>query len=182
MKKEKYVECLQVVSNVFYKVGKLYKIIDESLLPSQLNIMAENGTESKIINWTEDFLSAGNNCFKIVECYCNQEKCKDQVLSKEFNNDISTVQSSEGAVFELGDKITVFTRTSPNKGKMFTIQGFRWNNNKTSICALTESHGKNGIGLDKIELYVETKKELSLFEQAKIKYPAGCRVNNAGII
>jgi hypothetical protein len=156
--KKKYVECLQTVSNKFYLVGKLYKIIDESLLPSQLNIMAENGIESKIINWTEDFLSAGNNCFKIVECYRNQKKCKDQVLSKEFNNDISTVQSSEGAIFEKGDKITVFTKNSPNKGKMFTIQGFRWNKNKTAICVITESHGKYGIGLDKIELYVKIKK------------------------
>lgn len=173
MKKIKYVECLQAVNDMFYIVGKSYKIIDKSLLPSQLNIMAENGIKSKVINWTEEFLSAGNNCFKIIE-----EKCKDEVLSKGLHHDILTVKSSEGAIFEVGDKITVFTKTSPNKGKQFTIEGFRWNNNKTSICVLTESHGKNGIGLDKIELYTE----LSLLDLAKIKYPVGCKVNNFDII
>lgn len=108
------------------------------------------------------------------------EKPKDKVLEKEGIDlnigKIIRVKSSEGAIFELGDKITVFTKDSPNKGKVFTIKGFRWNNAKTNICAITELHSKYGIGLDKIELYSEPiVKELSLLEQAKLKYPIGTK-------
>ena len=88
---------------------------------------------------------------------------------------IDSVECSEGGVYKIGDKITVFTKNSPHKGKVFTIRGFRWNNAKTNICAITELHTLNGIGLDKIELYIEPKKELSLLEQAKLKYPVGTR-------
>ena len=70
---------------------------------------------------------------------------------------IDSVECSEGGVYKIGDKITVFTKNSPHKGKVFTIRGFRWNNAKTNICAITELHTLNGIGLDKIELYIEPK-------------------------
>lgn len=87
------------------------------------------------------------------------EESKDKVLEKEGVDlnigKIIRVESSEGAIYQLDDKITVFTKNSPNKSKVFTIKGFRWNNAKTNICAITELHGKYGIGLDKIELYSE---------------------------
>lgn len=115
------------------------------------------------------------------------EEPKDTVLrfqqtNKRNNIDIciTEVQCSEGGIYKIGDKITVFDKTSPNKGKPFTIQGFRWNNAKTKLCAVTELHTSNGIGLDKIELYiepkVELKQELSLLEQAKLKYPVGTKI------
>jgi hypothetical protein len=108
------------------------------------------------------------------------EEPKDKVLDYHSSGvKIKKVESSEGAIFELGDKITVFTKDSPNKGRVLTIKDFRWNNAKTDICAITEVHNKNGIGLDKIELYSEPiKKELSLIEQAKLKYPVGIKVTN----
>lgn len=112
------------------------------------------------------------------------EEPKDTVL--QFNQIrgkgtiIVQVQCSEGGIYKIGDKITVFDKTSPNKGKPFTIKGFRWNNTKTKLCAVTELHTPNGIGLDKIELYlepkVEPKQELSLLEQAKLKYPVGTKI------
>jgi hypothetical protein len=105
---------------------------------------------------------------------------KDKVLDYHSSGaKIKKVESSEGAIFELGDKITVFTKDSLNKGRVLTIKDFRWNNAKTDICAITEVHAKNGIGLDKIELYSEpVKKELSLLEQAKLKYPIGTKVKS----
>lgn len=111
------------------------------------------------------------------------EKPKDKILEKEGIDlnigKIIRVESSEGAIYQLGDKITVFTKDSPNKCKVFTIKGFRWNNAKTNICAITELHTTNGIGLDKIELYSElVVKELSLLEQAKLKYPIGTKVRS----
>lgn len=91
------------------------------------------------------------------------EEPKDKVLlssSEPYLNapfNIIKVQCSEGGIYKIGDKITVFDKTSPNKGKPFTIKSFRWNNAKTKICAITELHTPNGIDLDKIELYVEPK-------------------------
>ena len=90
------------------------------------------------------------------------EEPKDKVLLSRANSNhnsqtltITKVESSEGAIYQLGDKIRVFTKDSSNKSKVFTIKGFRWNNAKTNICAITELHTTNGIGLDKIELYSE---------------------------
>lgn len=89
------------------------------------------------------------------------EEPKDKVLKitqiRGKGTVIVQVECSEGGVYKIGDKITVFTHDSPNKGKVFTIKGFRWNNAKTNLCAITELHSPNGIGLDKIELYVEAK-------------------------
>jgi len=113
------------------------------------------------------------------------EEPKDKVLlcsSESYLNapfNIIKVECSEGGVYKIGDKITVFTKDSPNKGKVFTIKGFRWNNDKSKICAIPELHTPNGIGLDKIELYIEPKvkpkQELSLLEQAKSRYPIGTK-------
>lgn len=110
------------------------------------------------------------------------EEPKDKVLTLSSNygkESIVKVECSEGGVYRVGDKITVFDKNSPNKGKVFTIKGFRWNNAKTNICAITELHTPNGIGLDKIELYSEpVVKELSLLEQAKLKYPIGTKIKS----
>lgn len=88
------------------------------------------------------------------------EEPKDKVLTYLIQSDITLIHSvecSEGGVYRIGDKITVFDKYSPNKGKVFTIHRFRWSNDKSKICAVTELHTPNGIGLDKIELYVEPK-------------------------
>ena len=89
------------------------------------------------------------------------EEPKDKVLQRidllGKGITIVQVQCSEGGIYKIGDKITVFDKYSPNKGKPFTIKSFRWTNDKSKICAVTELHTPNGIGLDKIELYVEPK-------------------------
>ncbi len=107
------------------------------------------------------------------------EEPKDKVLeykgSKGAIYDIKKVECAEGSIYKIGDKIKVFTHDSPNKGKVSTIKRFRWTNDKSKICAVTELYF-NGIDLDKIELYSEpVVKELSLLEQAKLKYPIGTK-------
>ena len=96
------------------------------------------------------------------------EEPKDKVLTLSSNyvkESIVKVECSEGGIYRIGDKITVFTKNSPNKGKPFTIKNFRWSNDKSKICAVTELHTPNGIGLDKIELYVEPKVKFVLPEK-----------------
>ena len=88
------------------------------------------------------------------------EEPKDKVLAHLIQSDITLIHSvecSEGGIYKIGDKIKVFDKYSPNKGKSFTIKSFRWSNDKSKICAVTELHTSNGIGLNKIELYVEPK-------------------------
>lgn len=95
-------------------------------------------------HWLETCISAG----KFID-YKNImiKEPKSKFLSG------NTVQNKEGAIFTLRDVITPTIDNSLNKGKPFEIIGFRWNTNKTEICAITEVHTPYGIGIDKIELY-----------------------------
>lgn len=83
------------------------------------------------------------------------EKPKDRYLS------INTVQSADGSIFKIGDTIKIFNKSSSNYGKTFTIKRFRWNKEKTNICAVTSIH-TFGIRLDWIEHYVEKKPDFIL--------------------
>lgn len=83
------------------------------------------------------------------------EKIKDRYLS------INIVQSVDGSIFKIGDTVKVFNKSSPNYGKTFTIKRFRWNKEKTNICAVTSTH-TFGIRLDWIEHYVEKKPDFIL--------------------
>ena len=88
------------------------------------------------------------------------EESKDKVLSHFIQSGKTTIHSVEcfeGGIYRISDKITPFDKDSPNKGKSFTIIGFRWNNAKTDICAITDTHQPYGIRLSQIELYIEPK-------------------------
>ena len=78
-----------------------------------------------------------------------------ETKSKFINN--NTVETSEGSIFKVGDLVTPFENSSPNKGKKFKITGFRWNNSQTEICAITDLHKPYGIGVEKLEIYLEPK-------------------------
>lgn len=164
-----YVECISLTyPNMkdinFGEIGKIYKVLNYNYSISDMTI-------------NEYFHSVGKERFKpsTKEAYDAQfvvkekenttvtekpkivfEKPKDKVLRVNYSS-IVTVECAEGGVYKIGDKITVFTHDSPNKGKVFTIKRFRWTNDKSKICAVTELHTPNGISLDKIELYVEPK-------------------------
>jgi hypothetical protein len=123
---------------------------------------------------------------------------KATVETKSKFIDNNTVETNEGSIFKVGDLVTPFEGSSPNKGKKFKITGFRWNNAQTEICAITELHKPNGIGVDKLEIYIEPKvkenltllknlcvevsliKEESLLDKAKRLYPVGTKYKNAG--
>ena len=153
-----YVECTLQQVGSDYNLGKIYKVNTTSQNVNKIESHNNQGMA---------FYQMNKHRFKpsAKEAYDAQfvvKEPKDKVLLNRANSNhnsqiltISKVESSEGAIYQLGDKIKVFTKDSPNKGKVFTIKGFRWNNAKTAICAITELHSKNGIGLDKIELYSE---------------------------
>ena len=121
--------------------------------------------------YNKEFYSANTNFKVTTEITFEQfkkyvlkeqlEEPKDKVLDFKQNGTtglkIVKVESSEGAIFELGDKINVFIKDSPNKGKSLTIKSFRWSKDNSKICAITEVHSVYGIGLDLIELYQESK-------------------------
>ena len=76
-------------------------------------------------------------------------KKQDENTSK-FIND-KTVINKEGEVFKVGDIIKSINSNLKDK-----IIDFRWKNDKSEICAVLPNI-PNGIGIDKIELYVEPK-------------------------
>ena len=121
---------------------------------------------------------------------------------------INSVINEEGNIFMIDDTIT--TLEGVNKGKSFIIVGFRLNKAKTMICAITNVHS-NGIGIDKIEHFIEPKVEVNnktavniaknshyglypltpekchhsnetLLEKAKRLYPVGTKFNNYKIV
>lgn len=98
-------------------------------------------------------------------------KKQDENISK-FIND-KTVINKEGEVFKVGDIVKSINSNLKDK-----IIDFRWKNDKSEICVVLPNI-PNGIGIDKIELYiepkVEPKQELSLLEQVKLKYPVGTK-------
>ena len=181
-----YIGEINLHSTEFIK-GKTYKIVNKNNLEALYNFINEKGIANgwSGTNWKyfkPSTKEAYDAQFVVKEPKVVLEEPKDKVLTLSSNygkESIVKVECSEGGIYQLGDKIKVFDKYSPNKGKIFTIQGFRWSKDKSKICAVTELHTPNGIGLDKIELYVEPKKELSLLEQAKLKYPIGTKFKNA---
>jgi hypothetical protein len=88
---------------------------------------------------------------------------------------ITKVENNEGSQFFIGDTVTPIEGN--NKGVKFTIESFRYNNIKTSVCAITNKHKGKGININNIEHYIEPKviKEEVLLEKAKILYPIGTK-------
>lgn len=166
IKQNKFIEFDEAMKSF---IPKYMKAIDK--IHSQSEVVETIYKTSELPNWVVGHsLESFWKCYKIhykpstKEAYDAQfvvkkelETPKDKVLKfKGFKlPEIEKVESSEGAIYQLGDKITVFTKNSPNKGKLLIIKGFRWNNAKTNICAITEIHTPNGIGLNLIELYSE---------------------------
>jgi hypothetical protein len=91
------------------------------------------------------------------------------IVKKDSLYKINSVINEEGNIFMLGDMITPCSSNSHNKGKSFKIIRFRLNNDKTMICAITDTHNPYGIGIDKIEHFIE--KELSPIQLANIQHP-----------
>lgn len=146
--------------------GKTYKIVNKNNLEAAFNFINEKGIANGCSgsNW-KYFKPSTKEAYEAQ--FVVKEKLqepKDKVLEKEGIDlnigKIIRVESSEGAIYQLGDKIQIFGgfKNSMLKNRNYlTIIGFRWNSNKTSIYAITELYGTNGIGLDKIELYIEPK-------------------------
>ena len=200
-----YVECISITYpsetlTHFGEINKIYKVLNYNHSLSDMVIEGYSLSVGKE-RFKPSTKEAYDAQFVVKEPEIILEEPKDKVLEKEGIDlnigKIIRVKSSEGAIFELGDKVTVFNKDSPNKGKVFTIKGFRWNNAKTNICAITELHKLNGIGVDKLEIYIESKvkenltlpkkeciqipliKEESLLDKAKRLYPIGTKFKNA---
>ena len=161
-----YVEC--IILDSLIEVGKVYKTTGLKDWGAPYNDGCNKVYTLEIGNdnpyYTSQFKPSTKEAydaqFVVKEPKVVLEEPKDKVLAHLIQSDITLIHSvecSEGGVYRIGDKITVFDKYSPNKGKPFTIKSFRWSKDKSKICAITELHTPNGIGLDKIELYVESK-------------------------
>jgi hypothetical protein len=119
---------------------------------------------------------------------------KTTVETKSKFIDNNTVETSEGSIFKVGDLVTIYNN---NNKTVFKILSFRWKNDQSEICAVVPNL-PNGIGVDKLEIYIEPKvkenltlprnlcvevpliKEESLLDKAKRLYPIGTKYRTAG--
>lgn len=161
-----YVECIKQLPGI--TIGKILHVENNMVIDGEFNNYSMKAND--IYNYFKPSTKEAYDAQFVVKEKENTtvtekpkvvfEEPKDKALTLSSNygkESIVKVECSEGGIYKIGDKIRVFTHNSPNKGKVFTIKGFRWNNAKTNLCAITELHSPNGIGLDKIELYVEPK-------------------------
>ena len=85
---------------------------------------------------------------------------------------ITKVENNEGNQFFIGDVVI------SSNGIIQTIESFDYNKPKTNIIAFTNKQSVLGIGIDKIEHYIEPKVEETLLEKAKRLYPVGTKFIN----
>lgn len=111
-----------------------------------------------------------------LELY-QEEMTIPKVLSQQLDGTIIEVQDIDGAIYKINDQIVLFS----NPGKPMTIRRFKWNYDITNILAITNSYPINGIGINKIELFIEepTVKQETLLEEAIRRYPIGTKFINA---
>lgn len=83
------------------------------------------------------------------------------------NQNIHSVMNKDGNTFDIGDEITLIEGV--NKGNKFIITGFRMKKNGSTVCAITETHTPYGVGINKIEHYIEKEPEFILPEKWCIK-------------
>lgn len=93
------------------------------------------------------------------------------------NLKIHSVMNKDGNTFDIDDEITLIEGV--NKGNKFTITGFRMKKDGSTVCAITESHTPYGVGINKIEHYIEKEPIVipneTLLEKAKRLYPVGTK-------
>lgn len=85
---------------------------------------------------------------------------KDKTILNIFIKDIveiKTVEDKNGSIYKIGDTIRIFEKSCASYDQVFKILKFRWNVDRTHICAVTSKHS-NGIRLDWIEHYIEKPK------------------------
>ena len=169
------------------------KVIEQPIIENktELEIWLEN---TKSLNLSLDVLTdyIGNpltcdfdNIFKKLEGYMSKDKANilfnkwnDQVIEPlpqfkiiESIETITKVENNEGNQFFIGDVV------KSSNGTIQTIESFDYNKAKTNIIAFTNKQSilGNGIGIDKIEHYIEPKVEETLLEKAKRLYPIGTK-------
>lgn len=134
---------------------------DSSFTISNLSV-----TSPEEKHWLEE-------CIKLNKFISKKEALKTFIKKSKFISE-TEVESANDGYFKVGDKVSIINSKNPvfrNK-KYFTIKSFRWNNPKTEICAILNNNFPNGIGIDKLQIYVEPKLKnefISLKQAVKIK-------------
>lgn len=106
----------------------------------------------KYVEEINGFLSILNSNGEIILAKVKKQNIK----TKDCFLDEDIVQTVEGGIFKIGDKVKFIKKTKnpvfKNKNH-FIIKRFRWTNDNSKICAVVSNNFPNGIGLDKLEIY-----------------------------
>jgi hypothetical protein len=140
-----------ICTNHFYKElinrkGKVLKVnkraVSVEFEESNIYLHGGSGLGKKSHCWNFWYSSKSETIVKFEEIVVNKSK---------LLNDTTAI-NADGEVFKIGDSIKLINSNSDKSS--FKILSFRWKNDKSEICAVVPNMS-NGIGIDKIELYIE---------------------------
>jgi hypothetical protein len=169
-----------------------YKIINDWFMRNQTRLWVicnnDGYLHSTVLNsnWINNNYKNGNHTeitFDQFKKYVLKEEIVEEIkviepLPKfkviETIEIITKVENNEGNQFFIGD--VVKSLDSDQKG---TITKFRYSADKSNIIAITTFQSNNGIGIDKIEHYIEPKIEETLSDKAKRLYPIGTKFKSS---
>lgn len=167
----KYFEAVE--SSIGYTIGKVYKTINRST--SQWYRSIDDNDEEN--GWGDTRFKPSTKEAYDAQFSIKVEKLPRFKVIKNIGQLPSVVENDEGNEFRIGDVVT--TTEGPNKGKAITIIKFRYTKFRDNICAITDIHRPNGIGIHKLEHVIVKDQpvveviEETLLEKANRLYPIG---------
>lgn len=154
----------------------------EKITPRGWRYTTDNQHKEAIVTFKNDYIGATRDSplgyteisFEQFEKWVLKLNTNFEILEEESIVTIKKVSNNEGNIFKIGDLVTTVNKESPYSFKGYPILSFRYNNANDNICAITEPYSTYGIGIDKIEHFIENAKE-TLMEKAKRLYPIGTK-------
>lgn len=132
----KYFKCIQSCFQ-YYTVGKIYKHTDNyEYFPRLINLLDDKSSERLIGDWTNDYLSVGNNCFEPVteEEFIEYEKIQIIEEAKKlfpvgkrvsnFNINLNCTFNITGDKFKWYGKVLLIDGESTETGCTYTVRSY----------------------------------------------------------
>ena len=161
--------CINIYSDKSAKINTLFK---RGNFTNNKLVFTKATPQEK--HWLERCIAA-DKFIEFTEAMKTFEKELPQFKIIESIETITKVENNEGNQFFIGDVVI------SSNGTIQTIESFGYNKAKTNIIAFTNKQSilGNGIGINKIEHYIEPKVEETLLEKAKRLYPIGTKFKAA---
>lgn len=154
-----------------FKVGDTVELLRDSFRTDASLKKGDIGNITKIegqivyINVSRKRHNSNNNSIHLSGLKLLKNELPIFKIIKYRNKKITMVQNNEGNIFGIGDIVKFlpkFGRSVQDVNKIMTITGFRYRNDRTNLCAITDIHPEYGVGIEKIQHVLEFEKEFIL--------------------